>query len=105
MIKGGGYKLPASQLTLPGGFRIEVRYRTDKQCRKEAGTAVWGYWARASNGGYIVINKNGPLWRQMKTFGHELVHAVHDYALWLDQQADHLQREAAETEKLLKEED
>lgn len=105
MAKREGYALPASQLTLPGGFKIEVKYRTDKQCRKEAGTAVWGYWARTTNGGYIVLNKSAPLWKQMKTFGHELVHAVHDYALWLDQQAEALQKEASDTAKLLKEED
>lgn len=101
----GGYRLPASQLTLPGGFKIKLHYRTDKQCRREAGTGVWGYWVRTTNGGNIVLNKNVPLWRQMKTFGHELVHAVHDYALWLDGRADSVKAEADATARALKEDD
>lgn len=95
--------LPASQLTLPGGFRVNIVYRTDKQIRTYSGMDCWGYWQVGHNGGKIVLNRNSPLWRQMKTFGHELVHAVHDYSHWLDRQADALKEEGEKTLRELEE--
>lgn len=105
MVRKPNVSLPAAQLTLPGGFTITVRYRTDKQIRREAGLDVFGYWAQGTNGGKIVLNRDAPQWRQFKTFGHELVHAVHDYAHWLDRRADVLEKEAAETARALKEDE
>jgi len=99
-------KPPASQLTLPGGFEIRLAYRTDKQIRAAANEECYGYWVQGKKGGKIVLNKDVPQWRQLKTFGHELVHAVHDYGHWVDMLADELreadekfQRELEEEEK------
>ena len=97
--------LPASQLTLPGGFVIEVAYKTDKQIKRDMRVECWGYWAIGKNGGRVVLNRDAPLWRQIKTFGHELVHAVHDYAHWLDRQADALKAEGEATLRDLEEEE
>lgn len=96
---------PASQLTLPGGFRISITYRTEKQCRRSAGMGVYGYWEQGTNGGKIILNRDAPIWRQTKTFGHELVHAINDYSHWLDRQADFLKEEGEKTLRDLAEED
>ena len=98
-------QLPATQLTLPGGFKITLLYHTQKQCKQYSGEDLWGYWQQGKNGGKIIINRDAPLWRQHKTFGHELVHAVHDYAHWLDRQADLLKEEGEATLRELKEEE
>ncbi len=91
-------RVPRRQLTFPGGWTIQVVYRTDKQIRKVAGEACFGYWqGKGAMGGRIVLNKETPSWRQLRTFGHELVHAVHDYAHWLEMHAD----DAKETEDKL----
>jgi hypothetical protein len=98
------FRLPASQLTLPGGFVILIGYRTDRQCSKAFGCAVDGYWDRRKDGGIIVLNRETPAWKQIRVFGHELVHAVHDYALWLDNRADVIRAEMEETARELGEE-
>lgn len=98
-------RLPASQLTLPGGFVIQVVTRSGAKMRALAKTDVDGYWQRgAHNGGVITLNRDSPEWTRVRTFGHELVHAVHDYALWLDQRADGIKAEAEETARELEEE-
>lgn len=98
-------RLPAAQLTLPGGFTIRVYYKSDKQCRGDLGEACWGYWLVGPNGGKIILNKDAPEWRRIQTFGHELVHGVHDYTHWLQARVDILKQEAEETARLLAEED
>lgn len=98
-------RLPAAQLTLPGGFTIEIKYKTDRQISAVMKTDCYGYWDQRSNGGQIIINRDTPVWRQMKTFGHELVHAVHDYAHWIDKRADAVREEGEKTLKELEEEE
>lgn len=95
---------PPTQVTLPGGFCIRVLYKTDRQI-KASGLDAWGYWEMAHNGGKIILNKDAPNWRQLKTFGHEMVHATNDYAHWLDHLAGLLEYEALDTAKVLEEEE
>lgn len=55
---------------------------------------LMGYW----DGNRIVINTSEPLWVQVEVFGHELLHAVHDYSLWLKQAySDKIKQEAGES--------
>ena len=100
-MSGQDLKLPASQLTLPGGFVIQIGYRSDRQVGKAVGMPADGYWDRRKDGGIIVLNRETAAWKQIRVFGHELVHAVHDYALWLDNRADNLKAEMDETERVL----
>lgn len=97
--------LPAAQLTLPGGFTVKVCYKTGKQLKHLAKEDVFGYWQQGTSGGRIVINRDSPQWRQIKTFGHELVHAIHDYAFWLDRRAEVIEQEARDTALALREDD
>lgn len=98
-------RLPATQLTLPGGFTIRVLYKSDKQCKNEYGEAIWGYWQANHSGGRIILNRDAPEWRKIQTFSHELGHAVLDYEHWCLSMAEALKKEAEETERLLAEED
>ena len=102
--RGTKMRLPSRQLTLPGGFLIRVQYITDRQM-KYCNLDAWGYWQQGKTGGVIRINSDAPVWRQIKTFGHELLHAVHDYQHWLDGMAEAIQEEAAQTAKELEEDD
>ena len=101
--------LPSSQLTLPGGFTIHIKYKTNKQVTKSVGETSYGYWYQPNQrkfpGGVIVINRDEPAWRQLRTFGHELVHAVHDYDLFLGKAADLMREEGEETLRALKEDE
>ena len=87
--------------TLPGGYKRPIVYwsrrkidaakRTDPSM---GATDLLGYW----DGERIVINSSEPRWVQIEVLGHELVHAVHDYGLWLKQTyADPIKQEAGET--------
>lgn len=99
-------KLPASQLTLPGGFTIHIRYQTHKQITNATKEDCYGYWTQNRYpGGTIVLDKALPAWRKLQIFGHELVHAVHDYSLFLQLGADELRKEGEETMKELEDHD
>ena len=96
-------------VTLPGGFRIPVVYWSDRRMKRAlandpsmASRDLYGFW----DGTKIVINSSEPLWTQVYTFGHELVHAVHDYAHWLNEAVvDPMKGEAGETIVDVEEED
>lgn len=88
--------------TLPGGFRVPISYLTRRQIiarsPKDASPLsaqdVMGFW----DGKRIVICTDEPLWRQIEVLGHEVVHATHDYALWLQQAyAEPIKQECVET--------
>ena len=90
-----------SQLTLWGGFKIPIVYWSNRKMRKELARDptmskqdLLGFW----DGEKIVINKDEPVWDQIETLGHELVHATHDYAHWLKQHyVNPMKAEAGET--------
>jgi Zn-dependent peptidase ImmA (M78 family) len=85
----------------PGGYVVPVVYWSRKKIKAAMKTDptfekkdLMGYW----DGNRIVINSSEPLWVQIEVFGHELVHTVHDYSLWLKQAyADKVKQEAGET--------
>lgn len=53
-----------------------------------------GYW----DGKRIVINSSEPLWVQIEVLGHEVLHAVHDWSIFLKHvYADPIMCEAGET--------
>lgn len=89
------------KVVLPGGYLIPVVYWSVRKMgaeKKRDPTMdpkdLLGYW----DGVKIVINSSEPLWMQIEVLGHELVHATHDYALWLKQTyADPIKQEAGET--------
>jgi len=92
-----------SAIKLPGGFTIRIVYWSS---RKIASTLaldgslhdkdLLGFWDVGCN--RIVINSSEPLWIQIKTLGHELVHAAHDYNHWLEQAyIDPIMEEVGET--------
>lgn len=89
------------QIKLPGGYVIPVVYlsrRKMKALQKNDPTLatvdLFGFW----DGKHIVINSSEPLWVQIKTLGHETVHAVHDWAHWLEQAyVEAIKQECGET--------
>lgn len=89
------------QVTLPGGYLVPIVYWSARRMGREKARDssmdtkdLLGYW----DGERIVINADEPLWIQIETLGHELVHATHDYALWLKQTyADPIKQEAGQT--------
>ena len=88
-------------ITLPGGFRIPIVYwsarkmaAAQKRDPTMAKQDLLGYW----DGQRIVIGSNEPLWVQIEVLGHEVLHAVHDWAIYLKQAyVDPIQSEAGET--------
>lgn len=65
---------------------------------------AFGWWD--SNTRKITINKDEPKWVQIRTLGHELVHAANDYSHWLEQNVvSPMQIEAGETVLALEEDD
>lgn len=88
---------------LPGGFQITVVYWSAKRISRSvsgdgslADKDLFGYWETGTN--RIVLNKDEPLWQQIETFGHEMVHAINDYSHWLKQKySDPIMAEAGET--------
>jgi len=75
-------------ITLPGGFRIPIVYWSARKMasvkRRDPTLAkqdLLGYW----DGARIVINDSEPCWMQIKVLAHEMVHAVHDWSLYLEQ--------------------
>ena len=89
------------QIKLPGNYTIPVVYmsrRKMKTLQKSdptfAAIDLLGFW----DGSRIVINSSEPLWVQIETLGHEMVHAVHDWSHWLKQAyVDPIKQECGET--------
>lgn len=76
-------------LTLPGGYRIEVRYT------RKGVDGVYGFWE--SDRRRITINAREPLWQQAYAFAHELQHALVDYQHWINEYVVDPMKEEAET--------
>lgn len=82
-------------------------YWSDRKIRRElkkdkAADSVMGFW----DGEKIVVNSSEPVWQQIEVTGHEIVHAAHDYALWLKQSfADPIKMECGESAMDLADED
>jgi len=88
---------PPTRVALPGGFVVPIVYRSHARVnalrlgRVSRGRTRCGYW----DGERIVVNRDVPLWVQVEVIGHELLHAVHDYSLWLrDRYVDAMKEEA-----------
>jgi Zn-dependent peptidase ImmA (M78 family) len=90
-------------VTFPGGYVVSILYWSDRKVKASLqsdssfdNVDLSGYWDVGKQ--RIVINSSEPLWVQIEVLGHELVHAVHDYASWLKQAyAEPIQQEAGET--------
>jgi len=90
-------------IKLPGGYAIKIVYWSKRKIANALSLDgslhdkdLLGFW----DVGYdrIVINNSEPLWVQIKTLGHELVHAAHDYNHWLEQKfVDPIMQEVGET--------
>jgi hypothetical protein len=87
--------------TLPGGWKRPIYFWSKRKMKHEnrndptfGPKDLSGYW----DGEKIVINSSEPVWVQIEVLGHELLHATHDYALWLRQNyVDPIKQEAGET--------
>jgi hypothetical protein len=63
------------KIELPG-FAVEVRTATDVEMRQLAGHDVNGCWLESQR--LIILNRDRPNWEMLRTFYHELKHAVVD---------------------------
>jgi len=90
-------------IRLPGNYTIKVVYWSEKKIKANLAKDgslfdkdLLGFWDVATQS--IVINSSEPLWVQIKTLAHELVHATHDYGHWLEQvYVDPIMQEVGET--------
>lgn len=59
--------------TFPG-FTVEVKHISAREMKKLCGEVAYGAWIAP----VIYINKDEPTWEQLRTFYHEMKHALVD---------------------------
>lgn len=94
------------KIIFPGGYVVPIVFWSKRAVRKamdpKSETDLMGYW----DGKQIVINRDQPLYTQIETLGHEVVHAAHDWALWYKLEfADHIKQEMGESYMAMSEEE
>ncbi len=82
----------------PGFSPVQIRWA---RMRGRSGATVTPAPKRRPGEAYIEMDETSPLWVQVETYGHEVLHAAIDFLDWCVQEAKRMEREAEETKKEL----